>query len=339
MIERPSRPEYHTVHRHSNRGWFELVPSDFSRATCYTSIESVAKVMPNKFFTRSNLKGIRIEGEGEQQKYMERKIPAASVLRTNGTFKAKWKTRAETGLFKKKTKEWDMEEITYLKCLDHDDSEILVPFSHKGKFNSIYDRGKITANAVYSMKDILSELSLPIMVRLLFGKAPVLPCIFTGMLIVRETAFDDLIVGSTILNKRNILFEIPVTAPVKVKYTSTDAHFAESENYKDAQKLCQKYSHLFSTNIKLSPDLDTGQKVMQHVPSDPSVMRQSDEALRALDLITDISLTSGPQDHHLDSSDAGSMGSQDQQTVIPAGATIVDQSEYDYKSRESHTHV
>lgn len=60
------------------------MPSDFSRATCYLSIEEVAKAFPKKFFTRSNLKGIRIEGEGDQQKYLERRIRAGSVLETKG---------------------------------------------------------------------------------------------------------------------------------------------------------------------------------------------------------------------------------------------------------------
>ncbi|RUS83351.1 hypothetical protein EGW08_008898 [Elysia chlorotica] len=320
-------------------GWFEVIPSDFSRATCYTSIDAVAQAMPASFFTRSNLKGIRVEGEDDHQKYLERKIAAGSVLKTNGTFKAKWKTRAQTGLFKKKTKEWDMEEVTYLKCIDHDSLEILVPITHKGKFNAIYEKGKLTPNAVYSMKNILDDLSLPVMVRLLFGKAPVVPCIFTGTLILRETAVDDAIIGSSILNQRNVLFEIPLNAPVKVKYTSSDEHFAETDSYRDAKKLCRKYSDLFSTMIKLSAQADSSQKVIQHVPTDPSLMRDVDEALRALDLITDISLTSEPKDHLLDPSDSSSQGSYDQQNPIPKEAVLEAQRDSDYKSREFQTHV
>ncbi|CAG5117555.1 unnamed protein product [Candidula unifasciata] len=318
------------------KGWFELVPSDFSRATSYLSIEEVAKALPKKFFTRSNLKGIRIEGEGDQQKYLERRIRAGSVLETKGTFTAKWKTRAETGLFKKKTTEWEFQEMTYLKCMDHDLQEILIPITHKGKFSAIYERGRLNQNAVYSMKDILSDLGLPIKVRLLFGKAPVVPCIFTGMLVIRSSAIDEAVVGSTIINKRNVLFEVPTKAPVKVKYLSKDDQFAETTTYKDAQKLCRKYARLFSSMIKLSPDLDTDQKTIMHVPTDPSVMRQVDEALRALDLITDISFTGEPKDQFLDSSDSGSINSDDQ-IIMPKGGTLEDLEEF--KGRESQTHV
>ncbi|KAK6990116.1 hypothetical protein BgiMline_013391 [Biomphalaria glabrata] len=67
------------------QGWFELVPSDFTRASCFLSIAEIAKVMPQKFFTRSNVKAIRMEGEGESQKFLERKIPAGSVLDVKAT--------------------------------------------------------------------------------------------------------------------------------------------------------------------------------------------------------------------------------------------------------------
>ncbi|CAL1539611.1 unnamed protein product [Lymnaea stagnalis] len=317
------------------QGWFELVPSDFSRSTCFMSVADVAKAMPQKFFTRSNVKGIRTEGEGEHQKFLERKIPAGSVLETRGTFTAKWKTVAETGLLKKKTKEWEFQEVTYLKCLDRDQTEILVPLKHKGKFNAIYEKGHLTQNAVYNVKDILSDLSLPIKVRLLFGKAPVVPCIFTGMLVIRDAATDDSVVGSTVLNTRNVLFEIPLSAPVKVKYVSKDDHFKDMSTYKDAQKLCKKYANVFSTMIKLAPDLDTDQKVIMHVPTDSSLMHQVDECLRALDLITDISFAGEPKDYLLDS-DAGSVASEDTLVVPPSGA-VTEVTEF--QSRESQTFV
>lgn len=122
----------------------------------------------------------------------------------------------------------------------------------------------------------------------------------------------------------------------QVKYISNDKQFAEMTTYRDAQKLCRRYAQLFSSMIKLSPELDTDQKVIMHVPTDPSVMRQVDEALRALDLVTDISFTGEPKDHMLDSSDSGSINSDDQ-ILMPKGGTLEDLEEF--KGRESQTHV
>ncbi|KAH9519374.1 hypothetical protein Btru_075376 [Bulinus truncatus] len=299
------------------------------------SIAEVANAMPKKFFTRSNVKAIRMEGEGESQKFLERKIPAGSVLEILGTFTAKWKTVAESGLLKKVTKEWELQQVTYLKCQTDDKCEILVPLNHRGKFNAIYEKGHLTQNSVYSMKDILSDLSLPVKARLLFGKAPVVPCIFTGMLIIRNSQAVDSIVGCTILNTRNVLFEISLSSPVKVKYVANDQPFSEMSTYKDAQKLCRKYAKVFSNMIKLAPDMDTGQKVILHVPTDPSLKKHMDESLQALDLITDISLSGEPRDMLLDS-DTGSMDSGDQVVIPPSGGST---EVMEYKGRESHTFV
>ncbi|XP_005112654.1 uncharacterized protein LOC101855311 [Aplysia californica] len=321
----------------SYKGWFEIVPSDFSRSTCFQTIEEVAKTMPSRFFSRSHITAIRIEGEGDSQKYLERRVRAGSVLETKGLFTAKWKTQAVTGMLRKKTTEWLLQEVTYLKCLDKEEVEILVPLSHRGKFNAIYKRGQISQNAVYSMKDVLSDLTLPVKVRLLYGKAPVVPCIFTGMMILRDAKIGESVVGSTILNSRNVLFELPLGAPIKIRLATNDEALQEMTSYKDGQKLCRKYAHMYGSMIKLSPDLDTNQKTIMHVPTDPSLLEQADEALRALDLITDISLTGEPEDHLLDSaSDSASTGSAEP-SVVPKGGTLAELSEY--RSRESQTHV
>lgn len=54
--------------------------------------------------------------------------------------------------------------VQYLKCVDGDQKEMLIPLSHGGKFNAIYEKGKLNKHSVYSMKDILSDLKLPIKV-------------------------------------------------------------------------------------------------------------------------------------------------------------------------------
>jgi hypothetical protein len=43
------------------------------------------------------------------------------------------------------------------------------------------------------MKDILSDLTLPVKVRLIYGKPPVVPCIFTGMLVIKESKTEEVI--------------------------------------------------------------------------------------------------------------------------------------------------
>lgn len=114
--------------------------------------------------------------KAEKKKYMERKIMAGTVLRVVSTFAAKWKVCAETGVRKKKKEEWLTYEVKYLKCMDIDEKEVLIPFTSQGKFNIVYDKSCDDNRSVFRIKDLVSDFEFPLKVRLIFGKAPVVPC-------------------------------------------------------------------------------------------------------------------------------------------------------------------
>ena len=284
--------------------------------------------MPKKFFTRTNIRAIRIEqddkpseggsqDEAGKQSYKERKVSAGTVLTVLGTFAAKWQNTATTGMFKRKNKEWTTIEITYLKCEDKDGSEILIPVTTRGKFSIIYEKGNRDARAIYTMKDILSDLQFPVKVRMVFGKAPVVPCIFTGMMILKEQSKSDSFIASTILNKRNVLFELPVKSKCDVREAVNAEDYENLRTFIDAKVLCKKYANSFSALIKLSPDLDTDRKTLQHIPTEKRKKRG--ESLKNLDLITDISLTDDEPRHFFmeDSSDSDSLQSAEIPQLSP----------------------
>lgn len=206
-------------------------------------------------------------------------------------------------------------EINYLKCVDTDDKEILVPMTTRGKFNLVYDKGIKDGRSVYRFKDILTDLQLPLKVRMVYGKPPVVPCIFTGMLALKEQNKESTIIASTILNQRNVLFELPVSALCNVKTAVYETDYENSRTYIDAKLLCKKYSHAYGSLIKLSPEIDTDQQMIQHIPTEKRKTR--DESLKTLDLITNISLTDDePLDYFMELSDSDSIKSGE---VTPLG--------------------
>lgn len=306
-------------------GFFDIVPPDFSRGPVFRTIGQLAETGPHKFFTRTNIRAIRVEentaedkeentesqDKNEGQSFKERKIAAGTILTVKGAFAAKWQTTAQTGLLKRKSKEWSTVEINFLKCIDTDDKEVLISYSTRGRFNLVYEKGVKDIRTVYKMKDILSDLQLPLKVRMIYGKAPVVPCIFTGMLILKEQSKEDTIIASTILNKRNVLFELPVNTMCNVKTASDEADYENLRTYIDAQLLCKKFAVSFGSLIKLSPELDTDQQMIQHIPTEKRKTR--DESLKTLDLITNISLTDDePRDYFMETSDSDSLQSGDE---------------------------
>ena len=146
---------------------------------------------------------------------------------------------------------------------------------------------------------------------MVFGKAPVVPCIFTGMLILKEASKQDTLVGSTILNKRNVLFEIPVNTKCSVKTALNEESYSNLATYLDAKELCQKFADSYSSLIKLSPKMDTDQQMVQHIPTEKRKKR--DESLKTLDLINSISVTDDePSDFFMkESSDSDSLQSEE----------------------------
>ena len=318
-------------------GWFEIVPPDFGRGPVFRTIGQLAESGGRKFFTRTNIMAIRIEEDvneepeattepetttependkNEKQSFKERKIRAGSILTIKGSFAARWQTTAKTGLIKRKNKEYTTVEVQYLKCVDSaDEKEVLIPWTTRGRFSFVYESGVRDVRTVYRMKDILSALHLPLKVRMIYGKAPVVPCIFTGMLVLKSQIKEDRIIASTILNKRNVLFEMPVNSECEVRTAADSEQYENMRSFIDANKLCKKYAFSYGSLIKLSPEIDTDQQMYQHIPTEKRKTR--DESLKTLDLITNISMTDDePRDYFMESSDTDSVQSAE---VLPLG--------------------
>ncbi|WAR24440.1 hypothetical protein MAR_038109 [Mya arenaria] len=334
------------------QGWFEMVPPDFGRGQVFRTIGQLAEAGPRKFFTRTDIRALLIhpkedengnkeddndtsepidkrssvasttsagkngEGEKRDEGYSERKIPAGRVLEVKGSFAARWQTTTQSGLIKKKSKQYSTIEVPYMKCVDVDGTDVLIPFTTKGRFSVVYEKGIKDSRTVYRMKDILSDLQLPVKVRMVYGKAPVVPCIFTGVLVLKSKVVEDTIIASTILNKRNVLFEIPVSTKCDVRTAVDEEQYETLRTYIDAKMLGKKYAVPFGTLIKLSPELDTDQAMIQHIPTEK--LKSRDESLQTLDMITNFSLTDEePRDYFMESSDTESVQSAD---ASPLGA-------------------
>ena len=309
-------------------GRFELVPPDFSRTVYYRHISDIAKIMPKRIFTRTDITAIRAveKDDGNDPEYVQRKIKAGSILRVTSTFAAKWRTSAvKKSLMKKKSQkqEWTTYEMNYLKVIDKDDKEVLVPYTCRGRFNVIYDKGVNDSKAIYRIKDILAEFPLPVKVRLVFGKAPVVPCIFTGMMVLKAVSSEESVVCSTIMNRRNVLLELPVSLRCTVYKAENEASYTNRKTYKDARSLCHKYANSYAALIKLSPEMDTDQQMMLHIPTARS--SKADDNLHTISAMTNMSLTDDePVDSFMESatsSDTDSLQSADA-NFIPIGNMI-----------------
>lgn len=77
------------------------------------------------------------------------------------------------------------------------------------------------------MKDFIIDFDMLIIVCLVYGKVLVVLCIFMGVIVFREMVFEDFIVVSIIMNKRNVLMEFFVFLLVIVYFLNLEELFSD----------------------------------------------------------------------------------------------------------------
>lgn len=77
------------------------------------------------------------------------------------------------------------------------------------------------------MKDFIIDFDMLIIVCLVYGKVLVVLCIFMGVIVFREIVFEDFIVVSIIMNKRNVLIEFFVFLLVIVYFLNLEELFSD----------------------------------------------------------------------------------------------------------------
>ena len=136
-------------------------------------------------------------------------------------------------------------------CRDDADREILLPFEQKGIFYQISERcGKPNHN-VMQISDIVARNIPPRIIKLVFGRFPVTPCSFTGLMKVDTARLESSIIASTIINTRNILIEIPLTANMRFKIVKLTDELKTNQCYKNAMNLCHERATTYMRNIKV----------------------------------------------------------------------------------------
>lgn len=100
-------------------------------------------------------------------------------------------------------------------------------FFIKGCFSSVYEKDINNDRSIYSMKDFIIDFDMLIIVCLVYGKVLVVLCIFMGVIVFREMVFEDFIVVSIIMNKRNVLIEFFVFLLVIVYFLNLEELFSD----------------------------------------------------------------------------------------------------------------
>ncbi|XP_021350888.1 uncharacterized protein LOC110448782 [Mizuhopecten yessoensis] len=238
------------------KGYFAILkrrthagPTD-NNAPHYTKIEDIAQSDTEKFLIggQNRVKAFQVtnQKEGDQSHYeQQRMLFPGDVLR---------KIRMFTSETKKKSKYLRRSSLItekFLLCMDEADREVVIPFAQAGLFYSLTTTSGKGTCPVMQMSEIVASKYLPCVVKLVYGRVPTTPCIFSGLLQLDQGYLEQSIVAATIMNKKNILVEIPSTCKMEFRVAHTNDDLISHQGYQNAVQVCREKIHSYMRNIKV----------------------------------------------------------------------------------------
>ncbi|XP_067679434.1 uncharacterized protein [Haliotis asinina] len=156
-------------------------------------------------------------------------------------------------------------EKKYLLCSDQADREVMLPLDTAGVFYIVKYKNT-QKQKIMQIKDVIDSHSLPCKVKLVYGRVPLTPCIFTGVLNLNECNLETSAIISSVFNLRNILLEVPTSIPLMFRVAKSGSSLTNSSGYKNALDLCQENAERYMRNIKVAQSLPTEETRNQSTP-------------------------------------------------------------------------
>ncbi|XP_046547614.1 uncharacterized protein LOC124257559 [Haliotis rubra] len=229
------------------KGWFAL--------TLKPHVEPIPHYCQVRTLASSDCDTILIGGEHDVkalQVYREGDLPQPRVLYPGDVLKVGNVHVTTTKVKKKIFMKSVSKEEKFLRCTDYADREILLPFDATGVFYPLKQKSGKTEIPIMPVKDIIADIKLPCIVKLVYGRFPVTPCIFTGVMKLEECHKEPSVIVSSVFNLKNILLEIPVTIPLMFRVAKNDRLLVGSGGYKNALRQCREDMETYMRNIKVS---------------------------------------------------------------------------------------
>ncbi|XP_067678480.1 uncharacterized protein [Haliotis asinina] len=253
-----------------------LIPEDYKgwfAVTLKPHVQSVFHYCRVRTLASSNCDTILIGGEHDVnalQVYREGDLPRPRVLYPGDVLKVGnvhvTTTKVKKSLFMKSVSK----EEKFLRCMDYADRELLLPFEATGVFYPLKSGKK--EFPIMLVKDIIADIELPCIVKLVYGRVPVTPCIFTGVMKLEECHKEPSVIVSSVFNLKNVLLEIPVTIPLMFRVAKNDSLLVDSGGYNNALRQCREDMETYMRNIKVSQGESAGvQTPNKSQPSFPKV--------------------------------------------------------------------
>ncbi|XP_059173556.1 uncharacterized protein LOC131954069 [Physella acuta] len=246
-------------------GWFAVlgpaatVKSD-PTVPFYRNLSYLATSKCTSFLVGGNrsIEGILMDRRDVTKQNTRMQILPGTVLRKGGNYVL----NTLKDLKKKKKKKEQAPDEMFMLCFDEYDREIYVPTRQDGAFFIVSQTGMPCKLPILNISQILTRYKFPVIVKLLYGRIPTIPCAFTGALILTDSGMSHTVIASTIFNVHNINLEIPVGSDMMFHVVTHNPGLLGSKVYVNALKSIEINAPAYMRNMKVvvgDPNFDSNE--------------------------------------------------------------------------------
>ncbi|KAH9523634.1 hypothetical protein Btru_040522 [Bulinus truncatus] len=237
-------------------GWFAVMgsPEEYTSDKAvphFTTLAQLAASQCSSFLVGGNrpIEGIVMcKTSGKNIRFQ---ILPGETLQKAGNYIAQYHTDEKKKKKKKKSKVPIVQEELYIKCYDHQDREIYLPFRQQGLFYIVSQNTGSLKTQIMQMSTILQKFKFPLIVTHIYGEIPKIHCEFTRTLLLTDSGMSHTVVASTLFGVNNINLEIPLSTFLKFRVASDNPGLRGCNAYIGALKTCENNAKSYIRNIKV----------------------------------------------------------------------------------------
>ena len=144
-------------------------------------------------------------------------------------------------LFPSKSASKRITEVDYAIARNANGVDLLLPMTSKGRFmkvGRVLPGGELEAGAAYRMSDLITSVSLPCVVRLVYGRAPSGTSSFGGLLRLEEAFREETVIACALASPKFKLLEFPLDSDIRFRPATNNEHLLGSSHLQGALEFC-----------------------------------------------------------------------------------------------------
>ncbi|KAK3600680.1 hypothetical protein CHS0354_029544 [Potamilus streckersoni] len=228
-------------------GWFKISRQmDFEKPVPHHSVESLIHTGSDFFLCTEEFSAICLEPTDAENSTVERAVAPGEVLRKTGV-------HTINNMMLLPEQRHDDGNTKFLKCIDDNDDELIVPLNQAGVFYEVSDGNFDRKNCLIQIGYMIEEIDeFPVYLRHVLGEPPLLTQNYSPYLKLVKIIEEETLMASTLKMDGLFPLEIQSNSPIRFQIALNTGSILSSNEYQKAMELCESVEETYVKDIKFA---------------------------------------------------------------------------------------